>query len=351
MNRQENQLRAARFEKPEWIPVHIYINTSCWHHFRQEDLKRLMAEHKLIWPEYEYSEEPYEPVIPLDARKDEPYLDPWGCLRETTDDGIAGAVHQHPLANWSALNGFQPPDPEKTTGRFPVDWQQVAERIEHERSQGNPLYDGGLCHGHTFLQLIDLHGYENVILDMADDEPRLHTLLGMLRDFNLAVVHRFLDLGVNSFSFPEDLGMQRGPMLSPEHFRKYIKPCYEAYMTPPREAGCLIHMHSDGDIRDLVDDLFDAGVDVINLQDLVNGVDWIAENLAGKHCIDLDIDRQDITVRGTPKQIDEHIRHCVETLGRPEGGLMLKYGMYPETPIKNAFAVADAMEKYATCYS
>jgi uroporphyrinogen decarboxylase len=28
-------------------------------------------------------------------------------------------------------------------------------------------------------------------------------------------------------SYPEDLGMQVGPMLPPELFRKYIKPVYE----------------------------------------------------------------------------------------------------------------------------
>ena len=40
-------------------------------------------------------------------------------------------------------------------------------------------------------------------------------------------------------------------------------------------------MHSDGDIRALLDDLLVSGVDAINLQDLVNGIDWIAANLKG----------------------------------------------------------------------
>lgn len=85
--------------------------------------------------------------------------------------------------------------------------------------------------------------------------------------------------------------MQVGPMLSPGTFRKYIKPSYQRLMGPAREAGCMVHMHSDGDIRDLVDDLINCGVEIINLQDLVNGMDWIKEHLAGRICIDLDIDR------------------------------------------------------------
>lgn len=42
-------------------------------------------------------------------------------------------------------------------------------------------------------------------------------------------------------------------------------------------------------------DLIEGGVKVINLQDLVNGIDWIAGKFAGKVSIDLDIDRQQIT--------------------------------------------------------
>lgn len=45
-------------------------------------------------------------------------------------------------------------------------------------------------------------------------------------------------------------------------------------------------MHSDGDIRTVVDDLIDGGVEVINLQDLINGIDWIADKFAGRTCID-----------------------------------------------------------------
>ena len=37
--------------------------------------------------------------------------------------------------------------------------------------------------------------------------------------------------------FPEDLGMQRGPMLSPEHFRRYIRPSYQRLMQPVRDRG------------------------------------------------------------------------------------------------------------------
>jgi uroporphyrinogen decarboxylase len=152
-------------------------------------------------------------------------------------------------------------------------------------------------------------------------------------------------------SYPDDLGMQSGPMVSPAHFRKYITPSYRRIMQPAREAGCIVHMHSDGDIRLLIDDMVSSGVEVVNLQDRVNGLDWIADRFAGKICIDLDIDRQEVTPKGRPEQIDALVREAVERLGRREGGLMLIYGLYPGVPLENVKALMDAMERYAVCFA
>ena len=99
------------------------------------------------------------------------------------------------------------------------------------------------------------------------------------------------------------------------------------------------------------DALIDGGADIINLQDLVNGIDYISKRFAGKSCVELDIDRQNITVFGTPKDIDNHIREAIKAIGRKEGGFMMIYGWYPGTPIENAAAIMDAMEKYRSYFN
>ena len=113
----------------------------------------------------------------------------------------------------------------------------------------------------------------------------------------------------------------------------------------------MIHMHSDGDIRTLVPYLLKSGVQVINLQDLVNGIGWIKQNLKDKVCIDLDIDRQRITPYGTKQDIDNLILEEVKELGSSRGGLMMIYGLYPGIPLENIKALMDAMERYAFYYN
>ena len=100
-----------------------------------------------------------------------------------------------------------------------------------------------------------------------------------------------------------------------------------------------------------MDDLLTCPIDVLNLQDLVNGLDWIQERLKGRVCIDLDIDRQHVTVQGTPADIDKLVRQEVETLGSRQGGLLMIYGLYPGVPLANAAALMDAMERYAVHYA
>jgi len=345
----ENTLRAIRFERPEHIPMVFWINPACWHHYPPEVLCDLMDAHPLLFPEPRENRAAVPKLDPWE-RADAPFTDAWGCVWQTTDDGITGAVTRHPLADWEALDRFVPPDPDASNGMIAVDWARIAAEARDLRSRGAHCA-GSLEHGHAFLRLTYLRGYENLLFDMMDAEPRLSRLIDMVAQVSAALVRRYLDLGVALMGYPEDLGAQHGPLLSPALFRRFIRPVYERLTAPARQAGCLVHLHSDGNIRALADDLLAGGVDALNLQDLVNGVDWIAAHLKGRVCIDLDVDRQAVTRFGTPTQIDALLRREVQTLGSRAGGLMMIYGLYPGTPRENVNALMDAMERYAGFYA
>ena len=349
--RRDNLLRTVRFERPDFVPMTFHINDACWHHYPRQALLDLMASHPMLFPDFDSDSYPIEPTYPPYARAGVPFVDPWGCVWETADSGIMGVVTRHPLASWDALDDYVPPDPNTTTHWGPIDWTEQARHIGPAISQ-KCLRNGEIGHNHTWLRLIDLRGYQNALCDMADDEPRLWRLLDMLDQFNMGLLRNYIDrVGVEWMGFAEDLGMQVGPMLSPASFRKYIQPSYRRLARTARDAGCLVHVHADGDLRLLIDDLLDCGIDVLNLQDLVNGVDWIQQHLKDRVCIDMDIDRQQVTFHGTPRQVDSLIRDEVEKLGSKKGGLMMIFGLYPGVPLANVAALMDAMERYATYYA
>ncbi len=345
----QNILKTVRFEKPEYIPMTFHINEACFDSYNPDDLFELMEGHPFLFPGFSAPKD-FVKSYAFNARKDAPYKDDFNCVWETSLDGIVGTVLKHPIANWEDYKDFVFPDPEKSNGLHSVNWDEFEKQCKQDKAADIMTY-GDLRHGHTFLQLCDLRGYEALLFDMMDEEPLLDDLIAKLESFNLAQIEHFIKADVDMIRIPEDLGMQTGPMLSVNNFKQYIKPSYQRLMEPARKAGKIIHMHSDGDIRLLVDDIIDGGVDVINLQDLVNGLDWISSKFKGKTCIDLDIDRQSITPYGTPAQIDQLIKDSVEKVGCKEGGLMMVYGLYPGVPLENVKALMDAMERYAFYYN
>lgn len=342
--------KSILFEQPDFIPMRFHINKACWDAYSHDQIYEWMESHPFLFPDFQRPEKEFNPHYPLVAQKDHPFRDDFGCLWKTSTNGITGVVTNHPLNDWADYKKYVFPDPDACTGIGPIDWNQTTAAI-HKKSSNGEFTKIGLRHGHTFLQICDIRGYENILIDMEDEEPLLADLLERITQFNLRIIEHCLETGADMISIPEDLGMQQGPMLLPNNFRKYILPCYQRLIAPVKKAERFVHFHSDGDIRTLMPDLMSCGMDVINLQDLVNGISWIREHLTGKICVELDIDRQNITPFGTPQEIDTLIRKEVEALGSRKGGLMMIYGLYPGVPPQNVTALMDAMEKYAFYYS
>jgi uroporphyrinogen-III decarboxylase len=266
-------------------------------------------------------------------------------------NGVVGTVVGHPLADWSALEGFQPPAVlHQSAHRILSDWDAERRRVEQARRDGR-LAGGGVYHGFFFMRLTYLRGFENLMCDLVEQPPQLGLLAGILKDHTAAMLRHWLELDVDVVTFGEDLGTQRGPMISPEMFARFVTPVYRELMAPVRRAGKLVYLHSDGCVIDLMDEFAAAGVDIINPQDLVNGIDRLARRAKGRFCIDLDVDRQSVVPFGRPPEIRQHIEQAVRTLGSPAGGLMLKVAIYPPAPPENVEAVCSAFEQLRTYWS
>jgi len=106
-----------------------------------------------------------------------------------------------------------------------------------------------------------------------------------------------------------------------------------------------VRLHTDGRVMEVADQLLEAGVNILNIQDRVNGLENIERLLKGRVCIDLDIDRQHLIPYGTPAQIREYVREVVRRLGSERGGLMLYAEVHPPTPLENIEALAQALSE------
>lgn len=347
LTNRENYLRNARFQTPEWIPTQLVVSGASWDQLRH-DVEEVLARHEWMFPNFKKGQRDYDHWdFGPGHRAGERFRDAWGCVWETTIDGLEGVVVEHPLADWSALDTWRPPDPLVTDDRGPADWAMKRLATARAKTRG-ALTSGDLPHGFLFMRLTYLRGFENLMLDMATEDPRLQTLIDLLVEHNLTIVRQWVDMDVDLMNIGEDLGTQRASIISPAMFRRWITPAYEKLIAPCAARNMLVALHSDGHIMGLMDEFRFAGVNIINPQDLCNGLDNLAREVKGRFCIRLDVDRQTVVPFGTRKEIRDLIEEEVRTLGSPQGGLELICGIYPPTPAANVDAVLEAMRDFRT---
>jgi uroporphyrinogen-III decarboxylase len=188
------------------------------------------------------------------------------------------------------------------------------------------------------------------MLDLAEDSPEVRELIALVERYWFEVARRWVEAGADVVSFGDDLGLQHALPISPDAWRRFIGPAYRRIFQYCRSHGVQVHLHSDGYVLDIIPDLIDWGVTILNVQDLVNGLANLRRLAWGKVYLDLDVDRQNVTVFGTPEEVDAHILESIRTLGSPQGGLSLIWGVYPGTPLANIEAAVQAMGKYATIW-
>jgi len=333
----QNYLRAVEFKYPKWIPCRIWMPPATWKKYGT-DLEKIVQDHPRII------------ITGRDLINDPIYqkgnfIDTWGCTWKNIAEGMAGQVIGHPLKDWQSLRNFQPPDPLKFNriGKL-WNWEKIKKSIEKDKKEGR-LTSGGCDHSFMFQILYDLRGFENFMIDVATDNPRLKHLINVVLNHNQRLIDKWLELGVELMAFGDDLGNQDRLAISPGHWRKYLKPCYKQMYSKCRAKGTHVYMHSDGHILEIIPDLIECGVTIINPQIGANGLEGLIKTCKEKVCVDLDLDRQLLPLF-TPQQIEGHVQKAIEALGSKKGGLMLFVDCEPIVPLKNIIAICDAFEKY-----
>lgn len=317
----KNHIKAIKREYPSQIPIAASILPSAWMKHRQA-LEEIVRTHPLVFGE-QTGQRDYDEVYSRTYAAGQ-HIDVWGCIWSNLKTGMESIVTGHPVPTREAVHLLE-----------------------------IPAQDDNMPHGFMYLRLGDLRGFDQIMLDFAEEPPELQILLDKVLAYNLRQAGRrlkTLEKPGQIVYFGDDLGMQTNLPISPKKWRRYLKPCYCQIFAPFKQAGHYVYMHSDGHILDIIPDLVECGVDVLNPQVGANGLQNLAKAGKGKVCIDLDLDRQKFPF-WNPNDIDRHIKEAVEILGSPEGGLWLRAEIGDDIPLENVEAICVALEKYSTYYS
>ncbi len=183
-----------------------------------------------------------------------------------------------------------------------------------------------------------IRGMENLMYDYADHPEELRVLGDRLLDFHRRILDRYAALGFDGILVSDDLGHQRGPMMSPATFADLYLPLYTAFIGHAHRHGMHVFLHSCGDNTRLMDYLVEAGVDVFHpVQKGCMDMEGTAREYGGRISFLVGMDVQHILPEGTPDEVRAEVRRLKAVFGRPEGGLLIAAGngILPDTPVEN----------------
>ena len=257
------------------------------------------------------------------------FLDPWGVLWHNEQPGIFSQVKASPLANYSALEYYQPPYSLLDRG-----FEEIPAFIEEGRSK---------CIKGAFIRIFErmqwLRGMSALMMDLMDHRPEVYHLRDMVHDFNMCELERWLEFDLDGVVFSDDWGSQRQLLIPPGVWRSFFAPCYEEMFSRVREAGKLVFFHSDGYITEIIEDLIVLGVDVLNSQVWCMGVKELGDAFQGRVCFWGELDRQDILPHGTPEDIRAAAQVMKHHLSTPAGGLIGEGEAGVDVPLENIEAL------------
>jgi uroporphyrinogen decarboxylase len=192
-----------------------------------------------------------------------------------------------------------------------------------------------------------LRGLDNLMVDLMTEPDMATFILDRFTDFYLGYFDRMLsaaDGRIDILRQADDLGTQRGLLLSPELFRTFIKPRIARFADLAHSHGARFMFHSCGAILPLIDDLIEAGVDILDpLQALAEGMDpaVLKARYGDRICLHGGIDTQYLLPKGSPAEVADEVRRRVAILGR-DGGYILApcHVLQLDVPTENILAMS-----------
>ena len=237
------------------------------------------------------------------------WIDEWGCRWDTVDS-TSGQVFGHPIQSVADYARFQFPEPTL--------------RLDALRANRRE-YDDRVCVaaiGHFFFERLEkLREFSEFMMDLAAERDAIEAFLDRMEAYFLRVVDACADSGlVDCIGVNEDLGLQDRLTISPAMWREIFMPRYRAVYQRARQRGLIVFQHSCGYIQDIVADLAEAGVDILEMQQLAcMDMDAVAA-ARGRMCISAPVDIQAVLPTGDWERIAAFQERLFRTFDQQAGG-------------------------------
>jgi len=252
-------------------------------------------------------------------KEENKWEDEWGCIWEKLPQDVTmGQVKFHPLSDYENMKNYKFPD-YKNPYRYISAKKIVSENKEEKFVlAGVPL---------SFIHRLEyLRGHKEAWTDPYLHPEELSELLDKLADIAIDSIENFSKIGVDGIISCDDWGLQDRLMVKPEIWREFWKPRYKKVYHYAHQKGILTFLHSCGYIIDILEDLIDAELDVIQMDQQENmGVERLSELFGGKICFWCPVDIQNTMVKGSVEDVRNYAKKLIDNFGKFNGGFIAKW--------------------------
>lgn len=337
MNSHERVLMSLNHEQPDRVPRNFWAEPATWNrvfeYVQYRDADRLLDELNIDIRVLEPST-PSEKEVEKGLFQNfwgERYIyreTPWGPNREDVSGALANAE------NFDDLENFPWPTPDD------FDYSVLPEQCR----RWNEL---ALIYGFADVWQRPglVRGFQNAIMDMCERPDWSHYLSRVFTDFYKEDYTRAMEITkgrIDMFRLISDLGMQKGPLISRKMFLEFVAPYIKEMCDHIHALGAKVHFHSCGNVRTLILDLIELGIDILDPLQPVPGMEpeTLKKEFGDRVCFHGGIDTQQLLPFGSVEDVLAHSRKYQEILGAGGGYILAPAHFFqPDTPAENIFAV------------
>lgn len=296
-----------------------------------EDIQMICSEKDMLGKAYElgFAERREVPGVAYDV---------WGCGWSV--DCLGQELRESPVTDMEQVYGRTYPTSEKE-GIF----YQVREKIGSFEEAG---YASFVAQYYTlFERAWAMTGYGDFLAACYTDTGEVEYLLDRITENKLKMAEKICTYQPTIGHTGDDFGLQRGGVMSLELWRKLFKPRYEKIWSVYHRHHIPVMHHSCGDCRMYLEDMIDAGLDMLHP---VQQTCMDIRDLGMRYGRDLSffgsIDTIDTLTNGTPDDVRRNVDETVEALGKHNGLLLSMINVLPNVPEENVAAAIRQIHQY-----
>ena len=266
------------------------------------------------------------------------FTDEWGIVYKRV--GYYDEMVSYPLADLNKIDQYQFPNP-WAPGRF-----DQAKKILRENH--HQLAIMGFLGSTNFEPSWYLVGFEKFLVEFYQKNPVIEYILDQTLRFYEAIGQQMISLGVDIIMCGDDVGTQQGMLISPQIWRKRLKPRLRKLFETLKKSNpnIIIIYHSDGNIEPIIPDLIELGLDVLNpIQPKCMDPAQIKIKYGNSLSFFGTIDEQETLPFLTEEEVRNEVKIRIQTVGK-DGGLLLgaTHNIQPDTPLRNILAMYDEVQ-------